>query len=95
MTAASEGAAAEANISRSTLRVQRHRKRQRDGLRLFTIEAPTANIEHAIARGLLKPEDRANAWWVIQACYASQLSDAALDGLIDGGVIEKKQHCCA
>jgi hypothetical protein len=32
---------------------------------------------------------------VVQACYASQLSDAALDGLIDGGVIEKKQHCCA
>jgi hypothetical protein len=48
-------ATAQANISPSTLRVRRHRRRHRDGLRLFTIEAPTANIEHAISRGLPKP----------------------------------------
>jgi hypothetical protein len=95
VTAATESAAAEANVNSSTLRVRRHRRRHRDGLRLFTIEAPTANIEHAIARGLLKPEDRAKAWSVVQACYAAQLTDAALDWLIDGGVIEKQQRADA
>jgi hypothetical protein len=36
------------------LRVRRHRERRRAGLCLFTIEVPEANLEQAIARGLLK-----------------------------------------
>ena len=43
---------------------------------------PEASIEHAIARGLLKPEDRAEPWAVIQACYASWLSEPAMRRLI-------------
>ncbi len=39
-------------------------------------------IKEASARGLLAPEECAKPWIVIQACYAAQLSDAALDWLI-------------
>jgi hypothetical protein len=41
---------------------------------------------------LLTAEDRAEPWQVIQACYAAQLSDAALDWLINGGLIAPEQH---
>ena len=45
-----------------------------------------------IARGLLKIEDRADWWAVVQACYAAQLSDVALDWLTHGGVITREQR---
>ena len=76
----------------STLRVRRHRERRRGGLRLFTVPVPETVIEGAIARGLLAAEDRAEPWPVIQGCYAAQLSDAALDWLIKGGVIVAEQR---
>jgi hypothetical protein len=78
-------------IRPGTLRVQRHRMRRREGLCLFTVQVREAHIEHAIARGLLKPEDRAEPWTVIQACYACLLSDNALDWLTDRGVIRQEQ----
>lgn len=72
--------------------MQRHRRRRRENLRLFTVEVPEATIAHAIARGLLKQDDRAKPWLVIQACYVAQLADGALDRLINGGVIAREQR---
>jgi hypothetical protein len=79
-------------ISPSTPRVRRYRERRREGLRQLTVEVPEAVIEQAIGRGILKPEESAMAWDVIQACYAAQLSDAALDRLISVGVITREQR---
>jgi hypothetical protein len=76
----------------STLRVRRHRERRSRGLRLLTVTAPETVIEAAVARGLLASEERAEPWSVIQGCYASQLSDAALDRLVNGGVITQEQR---
>jgi hypothetical protein len=42
-----------------------YRERRRRGLRLGTVAMPEARIEQAIARGLLKPEDRVKPWAVI------------------------------
>jgi hypothetical protein len=42
---------------------------------------PEANIQHAISRGLLNPEDRAKPWSVIQACYAFWLAEPAMHAL--------------
>jgi hypothetical protein len=72
--------------------VRRHRERRREKLRLITIPVPEPVIDNAIARGLLKPADRAQPWAVIEGCYAVQLSDAALDWLISGGVIKPEQR---
>jgi len=66
--------------------------RRREGFRLFTVEVREANIELAIARGLLKPEDRTKPWPVVQACYASLVSDRALNWLTDRGVIKQEQR---
>lgn len=86
---------AEHSVSSSTLRVRRHRERRRERLHLFTVEVPEDLIDEALARGLLKPEDRADWWAVIQACYAAQLSDVALDWLTNGGVdIGCWEHGC-
>ena len=82
-------------INPGTLRVRAHRQRRREGLRLVTVPVPEAVIEDAIARGMLKPEESAKPWPVIQACYASQLSEAALDWLINGGVITRERHADA
>ncbi len=79
-------------VNPSTSRVRRHRERRREGLRLFTVTVPQTLIENAIARGLLAAEDRAEPWPVIQACYAAQVSDAALNWLISGGVITHEQR---
>jgi hypothetical protein len=79
-------------ITGSTLRVRRHRERRRANLGLFTVELPEANIQNAISRHLLRVEDRAKAWPAIQGCYAAQLSDAALDWLVNGGVITHEQR---
>jgi hypothetical protein len=35
---------------------------------LFTVEVPEDLIDEALARDLLKPEDRAKWWAVVQAC---------------------------
>jgi len=78
--------------SASTLRVRRHRERRREGLRLFSVEVPEPRIDEAIARRLLSPQDRNDAWAVLQAGYASMLSDKALDWLINGGVITREQR---
>lgn len=78
--------------SPSTLRVRRHRERRLNGLHRLTVEVPGHFIEAAIARGLLKPEDRADAWSIIQGCYANLLSDAALDRLVKGGVITEEER---
>ena len=82
---------AEPRLRASTKRVRQHRERRRNGLRLMTVAMPEANIEHAITRGLLKPEDRTKPWPVIQACYASWLSDKAMQCLIRNGVINANE----
>jgi hypothetical protein len=92
MTAAVENVTETRPARPGALRVQRHRKRRRENLRLFTIEMPEATIENAIARGLLKPEDRAKSWPVLQACYATQLADGVMDWLINSGVITHEQR---
>jgi hypothetical protein len=58
----------------------------------MTVAMPEANIEQAIARGLLKPEDRTKPWPVIQACYASLLSDKAMQWLIRNKVINGEER---
>ncbi len=72
MTAAPESTT-EHRLSPSTLRVRRHRERRREGLRLVTVEVPEPAIEAAVARGLLKPEDHAEAWAVRQGGLSSPL----------------------
>ena len=61
-------------------------------MRLLTVEIPEHVIEDAIARGLLKLEESIQAWSVIQGVYATQLSDKALDCLINHAVITKEQR---
>lgn len=92
MTAAIESPGEHRAVSPSTLRVRLHRKRRRERVHVLKVEFPEQFIDEAIARDLLKPENRAEAWPVIQACYAAQLSDAALDWLISGGVITREQR---
>jgi len=92
MSTATESAAERHAVSASTLRMRRYRERRREALCLLKVELPEANIDNAISRQLLKPEDRAEPWAVIQACYAAELSDAALDWLIKGGVITGEQR---
>ncbi len=91
MTAAIENVA-EPRMCTSTHRVRQHRERRRNGVRLMTITMPEATIEHAITRGLLKPENRSKTWPVIQACYASWLSDEAMQWLIRNGVINANER---
>ena len=92
MTAASDHTTVPRPINPSTSRVRRHRERCRNGLRLFTVPVPETVIENAIARGLLAAEDRAEPWPVIQGCYATQLSDAALAWLINRGILTHEQR---
>jgi hypothetical protein len=56
------------------------------------VTAPEAIIEAAVARGLLASEQRAAPWSVIQGCYASLLSDAALERLVNDGIITHEQR---
>jgi hypothetical protein len=90
MTSATEHASCP--VSSCTLRVRRHRQRRSRGLRLLTVTVPETVIQAAVARGLLASEERAEPWAVIQGCYASQLSDAALDRLVNGGGITHEQR---
>ena len=47
--------------------------------------ASIVKLARAVARGLLASEERAEPWAVIQGCYVSQLSDPALDRLVNDG----------
>jgi hypothetical protein len=82
---------AEYRICASTQRVRRHRERRRQGMCLITVEMPNAVIEGAIARGLLTREASTEPWSVIESAYASQLSGAAINWLVDNGVIARDQ----
>jgi hypothetical protein len=73
-----------------TLRVRRHRQRRREGLCSFSIEMSKADIEDAIARGILKPDY--DAWDVLDSWYADHLSDAALEWLVNNNVITREQR---
>ena len=91
MTTAIENVA-KPGICASTERVRQYRERRRNGLRLMSVAMPEANIEHAISRRLLKLEDRTKPWPVIQACYASWLSDKAMQWLVRNGVINDNER---
>jgi hypothetical protein len=86
---------ADSPVRASTLRVRRHRARRRTRHSLITVEVPEAAIEAAIERGLFDPGSRAEPWVLIQACYATMLSDAALNWLIRNGVIRSEQRADA
>jgi hypothetical protein len=92
MTTAPKHTTAPWCVSPSALRVRRHRERRRYGLRMLIVTVPETVIESAVARGLLASDDSAQPWSVIQGCYASLLSDAALAWLIDNGVIAREQR---
>ena len=74
----------------SALRMRRQRRR--DGVRLVAVEVPEGLVREAIARGLLEPEERSKPWTLIQACYASVLSDATLDWLTRNEMITSDQR---
>ena len=77
------------SVKPSTLRVRRHRQRRREGLCSFSIEMSKADIEDAIARGILKADY--DAWDVLDSWYADHLSDTALEWLIDNKIITREQ----
>jgi hypothetical protein len=76
----------------SAARVRRYRERRKQRLCLLTVTVPETVIEDAVTRGLLAAQDRAEPWFVIQSCYAAQLSDAALEWPIKAGVIKREQR---
>ncbi len=92
MSTAIESTAEHHPVSSSTLRVRRHRERRRAGMCLITVEMPNAVIEGAIARGLLKRDASTEPWAVIQGAYSSQLSDTAIDWLVNSRVITREQR---
>jgi hypothetical protein len=92
MTNATTHTTAACPVSPNALRVRRHRERRRYGLRMLNVTVPETVIASAVARGLLASDDGAQPWSVIQGCYASLLSDAALAWLIDNGVITHEQR---
>ena len=77
----------------SALRMRRQRRR--DGVRLVTVEVPEGVVKEAIARGLLEPDQCPNPWTLIQACYASLLSEAAFDWLTRNEVIAGEERADA
>jgi hypothetical protein len=89
------GAQADSAVSANTLRVRRHRERRRKRHSLFTVEVPQSAIEAAIERGLLERASRTEPWVLIQACYASMLSDAALNWLVRNRIIGNEQRADA
>ena len=74
----------------STLRVRLHRERRREGICCLTVEMYEADIAEATARGLLKSDG--DAWNLLDAWYASHLSDAALRWLVNNKVIKPEQR---
>jgi hypothetical protein len=81
---------AESRICASTQRVRRHRERRRQGMCLITVENAQCRNQGR-NRGLLKSEASAEPWSVIECAYASQLSDAAINWLVNNGVIARDQ----
>jgi hypothetical protein len=77
-------------VNASTPRVRHYRERRREGICCLTVEMPEADIAEATARGLLKSDG--DAWNVLDAWYASHLSDAALQWLVNNKVIKPEQH---
>ena len=77
-------------VNASTLRVRRYRERRREGICCLTVEMCEADIAEATARGLLKTDG--DAWNVLDAWYASHLSDAALQWLVNNKVIKPEQQ---
>jgi hypothetical protein len=77
-------------VNPSTLRVRRYRERRWEGIRCLTVEMYEADIADATARGLLKPQGDASD--VLDAWYASHLSDAALRWLADKKVIKPEER---
>ena len=73
------------HVSSSTLRVRRYRERRRKGVRCLTVEMYEADIAEAATRSLLRSDG--DAWNVLDAWYASHLSEAALQWLVDNRVI--------
>jgi len=74
----------------STERVRRYRERRREGVCCLTVEMYEADIAEATARGLLKSDG--DAWCVLDAWYASHLSEAALQWLVDNEVIKPAER---
>src|SRR5262245_18105470 len=92
MTADNENVTDVRTVRSSRLRVRSHRERRREHLRLLTVAIPEPVIEDAIARGLLKPEESAQAWAVIGSLFAALLSHKALKWLADNAVIIAEQR---
>ena len=78
------------HVNPSTLRVRRYRERRREGIRCLTVEMYEADIADATARGLVHSDG--DAWNVLDAWYASHLSDAALRWLVDNKVIKPEER---
>src|SRR6516162_4005261 len=77
-------------VSPGALRVRRYRERRREGIRCLTVEIYEADIADATARGLLQSDgDTRN---VLDAWYASHLSDAALRWLVDNKVVKPEER---
>ena len=57
-------------LSQPAARMRRHRQRQRNGLRCFTVELRQTEIEVLVHRGYLKNETRNDELSVIEALYA-------------------------
>ena len=55
--------------SAAAQRMRRHRQRQRNGLRCFTVELRATEIEALILKGLLKWETRNDRSAIIKALY--------------------------
>ena len=68
-------------VSLGALRVRRHRERRREGVHCLTVEMYEVDVAESTARGLLKSDG--DAWNVLDAWYASHLSDLALQWLVD------------
>ena len=77
-------------VSPGALRVRRHRERRREGVHCLTVEMYDVDVAESTARRLLKSDG--DAWNVLDAWYASHLSDLALQWLVDNRVIKPEQR---
>jgi len=62
--------AAGPSISPAAVRMRRHRKLRRDGLRCLTIQLRETEIDALIYKGLLKPETRHSKNAIINALHS-------------------------
>jgi hypothetical protein len=56
-------------VSAAAERMRAHRKRQREGLRCFTLEIRAREIDVLVQRGLLKPDARNDPYAIKMALY--------------------------